>query len=163
MNGLDIAILIILVLFVIKGALRGLIKELCSLIGLVMAAVIAFHYYTPLAEKLAAMSQLPLQLCVIITLVLLFVATMIIFTVIGAVLSRFIRLLFLGGFNRVLGALFSLLQGTFVLALVLYGLSLAQLPSAVKPQFKKSQLRPPFVELGESMVKLSVRYLDKVS
>ena len=163
MNGLDVGILIILALFVVKGALRGLVKEICSLVGLVVAAGVAFHFYTPLAHKLADMSQLPLQLCVIVTLVLLFVATMIIFTVIGVVLSRFVRLLFLGGFNRVLGALFSLLQGTFVLALVLYGLSLAQLPSAVRSQFKHSQLRPPFVELGDKMVKLSVRYLDKVS
>jgi membrane protein required for colicin V production len=163
MNGLDIAILIILALFVIKGALRGLIKELCSLLGLVAAAGIAFHYYVPLAKTLAEMSQLPMQLCVIIALILLFVATMIIFTVIGVVLSRFVRLLFLGGFNRVLGALFSLFQGVFVLALVLYGLSLTQLPSAVKSQFRQSQLRPPFVELGDAMVKLSVRYLDKMS
>lgn len=163
MNGLDIAILVILALFIAKGAMRGLLKELCSLLGLIAAAAVAFRFYAPLAQKLADLSSLPLQLCVIASLVVLFVATMIIFAVLGAVLSRFVKLLFLGGLNRVLGALFSLLQGTLVLALVLYGLSLASLPAAVKPHFRKSQLQPPFVQLGEAVVKHSVRLLDQVS
>ncbi|MCD6525896.1 MAG: CvpA family protein [Desulfuromonas sp.] len=163
MNGLDIAILVILALFVAKGALRGLLKELCSLLGLVAAAAIAFRFYAPLAQYLADLSSMPLQLCVIASLLVLFVATMIIFAVLGVVLSRFVKLLFLGGLNRVLGAFFSLLQGTLVLALVLYGLSLASLPKAAQPYFKNSQLQPPFVQLGEAIVKHSVQLLDKVS
>lgn len=163
MNALDIGILIILLLFVVKGALRGLVKEICSLLGLVVAGTVAFRFYVPLAKQLEALISLPSELCVMIVLLLLFVLTMIIFAVIGALLSRFVKLLFLGGLNRVIGALFSLLQGTMVLALVLYGLSVASLPSSVKPLFKQSKLQPPFVQLGKVLTKHSVKLLDRVS
>jgi membrane protein required for colicin V production len=163
MNALDIGILVILALFVVKGALRGLIKEICSLVGLVAAAAIAFHYYIPAAKQLEAITPLPTQLCVGIALLLLFVLTMIIFAMLGALLSRFVKLLFLGGLNRVVGAVFSLLQGTLVLALVLYGLSQASLPPAVKPLFTQSQLCPPFVQLGQAVVKHSSKLFDKVA
>jgi len=163
MNTLDIAIFVILALFVVKGALRGLVKEICSLVGLVAAAAISFSYYIPVAKQLEALSPLPQQLCVIIALIALFVITMIIFALIGALLSRFVKLLFLGGLNRVLGATFSLLQGTLVLALVLYGLSQASLPPAIKPLFSQSQLCPPFVQLGQALVKQSTKLLDQVA
>ncbi|MEA3465067.1 MAG: CvpA family protein [Thermodesulfobacteriota bacterium] len=161
MNALDITILVILALFIVKGALRGLIKEICSLLGLVVAAVVSFRFYVPLANQLEALSSLPSQLCVMIVLLLLFVLTMIIFSVLGAILSRFVKLMFLGGLNRVVGALFSLLQGTLVLALVLYGLSQVSLPDSTKVLFKQSQLQPPFVQLGKVMVKRSGRLLDR--
>jgi membrane protein required for colicin V production len=78
-------------------------------------------------------------------------------------LARFVKLLFLGGLNRVTGAVFSLLQGTLVLALVLYGLSQTSLPPVVKPLFNQSQLCPPFVQLGQSVVKHSSKLFDKVA
>ncbi|MDY0213141.1 MAG: CvpA family protein [Desulfuromonadaceae bacterium] len=163
MNVLDIAILAILLLFTLKGCLRGLLKEVCSLVGLVAAAVIAFTFYAPLAARFSAWLHLPLQVCVVAVLILLFVLTMMFFSLLGAILSRFVRLLFLGGFNRVLGALFSLLQGTMLLALVLYGLSHSALPRSVASTFDASLLRPPFVELGADLVRYSQKLFTQVS
>ncbi|MFA5699775.1 MAG: CvpA family protein [Desulfuromonas sp.] len=163
MNVLDIAILAILFLFTLKGSLRGLLKEVCSLVGLVAAAVIAFTFYAPLAARLSAWLHLPLQVCVVAVLILLFVLTMLFFSLLGAILSRFVRLLFLGGFNRVLGALFSLLQGAMILALVLYGLSHSALPRTVESAFAASRLRPPFVELGADLVRYSQKLFTQVS
>lgn len=163
MNALDIGILVILTLFIVKGAVLGLIKEVSTLVGLVVAAAVSFRFYLPLAEQLEQASALPSQLCVMITLLALFIGTMIIFSVLGVVLSRFVKLLFLGGLNRVFGALFSLVQGVLVLALVLYGLSLASLPTSVKPLMNQSELQPPFVQFGKAIVKHSVRLLDQFS
>jgi len=163
MNILDIAILAILLLFTLKGCLRGLLKEVCSLVGLVAAAVIAFTFYAPLAERVSAWLHLPLQLCVVVVLILLFVLTMLFFSIVGAILSRFVKLLFMGGLNRVLGALFSLMQGVLILALVLYGLSHSVLPHAVESTFDASRLRPPFVELGDDLVRHSQKLFQRVS
>ena len=163
MNILDIAILAILLLFTLKGCLRGLLKEVCSLVGLAAAAVIAFTFYAPLAERVSAWLHLPLQLCVVVLLILLFVLTMVFFSIIGAILSRFVKLLFMGGLNRVLGALFSLMQGVLILALVLYGLSHSSLPHAVESTFDASRLRPPFVELGDDLVRHSQKLFQRVS
>ena len=163
MNILDIAILAILLLFTLKGCLRGLLKEICSLVGLVAASVVAFTFYAPLAESVSAWLHLPLQLCVVVVLILLFVLTMVFFSIVGAILSRFVKLLFLGGLNRVLGALFSLMQGALILALVLYGLSNSALPHAVESAFDASRLRPPFVEFGGDMVRHSQKLFQQVS
>lgn len=163
MNSLDIGILVILTIFIAKGAILGLIKEISTLVGLVVAAAVSFRFYPPLAGQLEQISGLPSQLCVMITLLALFVGTMIIFSIIGVVLSRFVKLLFLGGLNRVFGALFGLVQGILVLALVLYGLSLASLPGSVKSLMKQSELQPPFVQLGKAVVKHSGRLFDQVS
>lgn len=163
MNILDIAILAVLLLFTLKGCLRGLLKEVCSLVGLVAAAVISFTFYAPLAERVSAWLHLPLQLCVVVVLILLFVLTMVFFSIVGAILSRFVRLLFMGGLNRVLGALFSLMQGVLILALVLYGLSNSALPYAVESIFDASRLRPPFVEFGSDLVRHSQKLFQQVS
>lgn len=163
MNALDITILVILALFAVKGAMRGLLKEVCSLLGLGAGALVALRFYAPLAAQLSELAHLPMQLCVMVTMIVLFVLTMIIFSVAGAVMSRFVKLLFLGGLNRVLGALFSLLQGTLILALVLFGLSLTRMPETVRPLFKQSRLQPPFVQLGDALFKHSAKLFDQVS
>ncbi|MGW8312271.1 MAG: CvpA family protein, partial [Desulfuromonadales bacterium] len=41
MNGIDIVILVILCGFLLKGLLRGLLKEVCSLAGLFVGAFLA--------------------------------------------------------------------------------------------------------------------------
>jgi membrane protein required for colicin V production len=69
----------------------------------------------------------------------------------------------MGGLNRVLGALFSLMQGVLILALVLYGLSHSALPRAVESSFDASRLRPPFVEFGSDLVRHSQKLFQQVS
>ena len=79
---------------------------------------------------------------------LLFLVTLLFFALLGLVLSRFLKLVFLGGFNRVLGGLFGLVQGVVVLALILYGLSVTDW---FKETRQASRLAPPFIALGEQI------------
>lgn len=153
MNSLDLVLLVILTLFALKGALRGLLREVCSLVGLLAATLVASSFYAPLASQLQQWLQLPLLLCVTLVVLLLFLLTMAFFAALGGLLSRVVRLLFLGWFNRVLGALFGLTQGLVLLALVLYGLAQIPLPELVQPAFRRSQLRPAFVDLGEDLLR----------
>ena len=110
MNGIDIAILVILCGFLLKGLLRGLFKEVCSLAGLFVGAFLAFRYHGPLADALLEQADIPAQIAVAICFTVLFLATMVFFLVLGFLLSRFVKLLFLGGFNRLIGGLFGLSQ-----------------------------------------------------
>ena len=48
---IDILLLIILVGGIIVGAKRGLIVQLIHMIGFVVALIVAFKYYKPLAEN----------------------------------------------------------------------------------------------------------------
>ena len=159
MNGIDIAILIILCAFLLKGVLRGLLKEICSLAGLFIGAFLAFRYHGPLAEVLLKQMDLPAQVAVAITFTALFLATIIFFMVVGFLLSRFVKLLFLGGFNKVLGGLFGLSQGVLLLAVVLFALSLHPPPWGMDKLMKEAYLAPPFAELGEAILDGSRRIL----
>lgn len=151
MNLVDVAILVVLALFVVKGLLRGLLKELCSLLGLFGGLAIALLFHPYLAEGLLKSFSLPPQLCVVIAFAALFLLTVLLFALIGAILSRFIKLLFLGGFNRVAGGLFGILQGGAVLILVLFGLSRSPLPDQARFLLHQSRLAPPLVDMGDTL------------
>jgi len=159
MNGIDIAILVILCGFLLKGLLRGLLKEVCSLAGLFVGAFLAFRYHGPLAEALLEQVDLPAEIAVAITFTVLFLATMIFFLVLGFLLSRIIKLLFLGGFNRLIGGFFGLSQGVLLLAVLLFVLSLRPLPWDMDKVMKTAYLAPPFVDLGDAVLQGSQRVL----
>lgn len=159
MNGIDIAILVILCGFLLKGLLRGLLKEVCSLAGLFAGAFLAFRYHGPLADTLLKTVDLPAQVAVAITFTVLFLATMTFFLVLGFLLSRFVKLLFLGGFNRLIGGLFGLFQGVLLLAVVVFALSLRPLPWGMSKMMKEAYLTPPFVALGSAVLEGSQHIL----
>jgi membrane protein required for colicin V production len=73
------------------------------------------------------------------------------FAVLGFVLNRFVKLVFLGGFNRLAGAIFGIVQGVVILSMILLALSSSAAPEGLKKTVKRSQLAPPFVTLGESI------------
>lgn len=159
MNGIDIAILVILLGFLLKGLLRGLLKEFCSLAGFFVGAFLAFRYHAPLAEVLLKQIDIPTQLAIGLAFATLFLSTMVFFLVLGFLLSKFIKLVFLGGFNRILGGFFGLAQGVLLLAVVLFALSLRPLPMGLDKVMKTSRLAPPFVDLGHAILEGSRRVL----
>ncbi len=159
MNGIDIAILVLLCGFLLKGLLRGLLKEVFSLAGLFVGAFLAFRYHGPLADALLEQVDLPTQVAVAITFTTLFLATMTFFLLLGFLLSRFMKLLFLGGFNRLIGGVFGLSQGVLLLAVVLFTLSLRPLPWGLDKMLTSAYLSPPFINLGGSVLEGSRRIL----
>jgi membrane protein required for colicin V production len=152
MNLLDFAILAMLAGFLLKGLFRGLLRELCSMVGLFGGLFLALRFHAPLAELLVDALGWSPRVCVVLAFVSLFLLTIFFFGLLGFLLSRFVKLLFLGGFNRVAGGLFGLLQGGLLLTLVLFGLSRSPLPQMAKDALAQSQLAPPFVRFGETLL-----------
>ena len=148
MGLVDIAILVILCFFLLKGIFRGLLREVCSLLGLVLGGVFAFTFHLPLAQFLQDSFTLPSQLCVWGSFLAIFLLMVILFAVIGFVLNRFVKIIFLGGFNRLAGAVFGIVQGVVLLAMIVLALNSSVAPAAVKGMIKRSQLAPPFATLG---------------
>lgn len=152
MSFVDIGILGILGLFLFKGVIRGLLKEVCSLLGLSLGGVFAFTFYLPLAQTLQDSFPLPAQVTVWGSFIAIFLSVIIIFAVLGFVLHRFVRLVFLGGFNRVAGALFGLVQGVVLLSMILMALNASVVPPSARNLLHESQLAPPFATLGTSIL-----------
>lgn len=149
MNAVDIVILAVLAVLLFKGVWLGFIHEACGLAGLGVGSVVAARYHVALAGTLPAWAGLPQWLLSAACFAVLFLASVLGFVLLGILLSRFIKLVFLGGFNRVLGGLFGLVQGVVLLALVLYGFSQTDW---FKGSRQQSRLTPPFVALGEQLM-----------
>ncbi len=150
MAFIDIVILVILVIFLIKGIWRGLLKEVCSLLGLVLGGLFAFTFNQPVAEWLQASYGLPARLSVWGSFLVIFLLVIFLFGVVGFVLNRFVKLIFLGGFNRLAGALFGIVQGVVIVSILLLALSSNLAPGWSRSRIAESQLAPPFVTLGRA-------------
>ena len=161
MSYIDIGILGILGFFLLKGVIRGLLKEVCSLLGLVLGGVFAFTFHLPLAQYLQDSFGLPAQLCVWVSFLAIFLLVAVIFGVIGFVLHRFVKLVFLGGFNRMAGALFGLVQGVVLLSMIVLALNSSVVPKSAKGLMKDSQLAPPFAELGQAIFAGSTKLVGR--
>jgi membrane protein required for colicin V production len=151
LGWLDIGILVVLAMFLIKGVLRGLLKEVCSLLGLILGGVFAFTFHLPLAQFLQDSFHLPAQLCIWGSFLAIFLLMVLLFAVLGFVLNRFVKLVFLGGFNRLAGAIFGIVQGVVILSMILLALNSSVAPDRLRGTVQHSQLAPPFVTLGESI------------
>lgn len=160
MNFIDVAILAVLAGFLLKGVLRGLLREICSLCGLVVGTLLALRFYGPLAETMASTFRLPKAFCAAVTFGLLFLAAVLTFWGIGCLLTRFVKLPLLGGMNRVAGGFFGLAEGMLLLAVVLYSLGGGS-PRFLQPSLKASQLAPPFRQLGLNVFRGGHYLLEK--
>ena len=153
MNFVDVMLLIIIGVFLLKGLLRGLVKELCSLVGLIVGSLLAFRFHGPLAESMVKAFSLPASVCVVLAFLAIFLSILLVFGLIGMLLSKYVKLLYVGGLNRVAGGIFGLVQGVLILSVVMFGLSVSPLPDWGKMAVGDSALTPPFVQLGEKVFK----------
>ncbi len=158
MNYLDIGILTVLAGFLIKGVWRGLLREVCELAGLLLGALIAFRFHAPLGDVLMSVFEISSRFAAVAAFALLFISTVLFFALLGYLLSRFVRLLFLGGLNRVAGGFFGLAQGGLLVAVILFTFSLTELPEILEGMLIDSRLAPSFVDLGEAAFQESRRF-----
>lgn len=151
MGLVDILILVILGVFLLKGILRGLLREVCTLLGLLCGGLLAFYLHVPLSQWALETFGWPSQLCVTLSFLLVFLLTVMIFGALGYLLNRFVTLTLMTGVNRILGAVFGLAQGVVLLSLILFALSAADLPGDMGQQLQQAELAPPFSRLGQTI------------
>jgi membrane protein required for colicin V production len=109
MTWLDYGVIGVLLLSIAWGAWRGLVHEVLSLAGWVMAFLAANLLAAPLSESFPA--NMRPEFRVVGAFVLVFVATLVLTTLLTALVTKFIRVSVLQSLDRWLGALFGLLRG----------------------------------------------------
>ncbi len=132
MNFVDILIWAVLLLFVVKGFMKGLVKEACSLIGLLAGGWAACKYHHFLAEAVRTLIHLPQYFAEILSFILIFAVIGALFYLLGHLLTVVCKIMLLGWVNRIGGVIFGLLEGAFILCLVLYFGSMLPAPERVK-------------------------------
>jgi membrane protein required for colicin V production len=113
MTGLDYAVIVVLLLSVAWGAWRGVVREVFSLAGWILAFLAANLFAGPFAEVFPAAMRAELR--VLGSFLIIFVATLALATLATALLSKVVNKVGLGNLDRWLGALFGLVRGLVVL------------------------------------------------
>lgn len=117
MTWLDYAVLGVLGVSVAWGIWRGLVREIVSLLGWLVAFLSAMLFAGPLAVHLPASLPSP-ELRAIAAFVAIFIAALVVTTLLGVVLSHLVKAVGLGGLDRALGALFGVARGLLLLAAI---------------------------------------------
>ncbi len=114
MNGIDIAILIIMGLSCLMGIVRGFTKEVLGLFTWAGAAFAAYMTY-PLASEFARGHIANPMIADSVTGVVLFILYLIVFSIITFNISNAVRSSSIGGLDRGLGLAFGVIRGSILI------------------------------------------------
>jgi len=129
MTIFDHALIIILLLSIIYGLTRGVIKEILSIVGWVAAFVVANKFAGLLAPYMP--DSIPGDnLKGLAALVVLFIGTLFVTGIIVSLVSSLISSVGLGWLNNFLGAVFGLLRGCLIAGVIVYLAGFTALPKA---------------------------------
>jgi membrane protein required for colicin V production len=114
MTWLDYAVLIVLAASILWGVWRGLVHEVVSVASWVLAFLAANLLAGPLGEALPK-SMLTPEARVLVSFVVVFIATLVVCTVVGSLLSKMMKVAGLGPLDRTLGGVFGLVRALVIL------------------------------------------------
>lgn len=140
MTWIDIAAMVVVVLSLLLGVMRGLVREIFSLTAWVLAAVIAAVYGPWVAKYVPPLIPGPL-FATVAGFLIVFVVVLIAAGIIGLLLTRMIRAAGLGAGDRFLGGVFGVLRGVIIMAIAVMIASLTPLTQEVV--WKSSVVVPP--------------------
>jgi membrane protein required for colicin V production len=151
MNLLDIVIICVMVLLIVKGLLRGFIRETASLAGVVLGILLGHHFQPELSAHLK--SYLPqTSLLPVISFSVIFGFVLISCNLLGYLVKLVFEKSFLGWLDRTLGLGLAVTKGVILtyLGIVL----LTFFVPAKTPLIARSKLAPWIVVSYQSMVRL---------
>lgn len=114
MNGLDFAVIAVMLISVAIGVLRGAVREVMNIAGWVLAFVLAYNFAPDLAKTFADWAAEPV-LRLVAAWIAIFLLALLAVAVITSLVSGLIKQLGLGGMDRGVGALIGAARGFLVL------------------------------------------------
>lgn len=146
-STLDWLIIGVVVLSSLLSLKRGFVKEVISLLTWIVAFVVAVKFTSP-AQTLLTEEVQNDQIRYIVTFVGLFIATLVLGSLVNFVLSSLIQVTGLSGTDRLIGMLFGFVRGSLIVVAFISLLSLS--PAIEKMEFwTESQFAPQLVVLKD--------------
>jgi len=152
MNLFDIIILIVLILFALKGLVRGLVNEASSLTGLVLGGWLAYRFYPSLSVPIRSTLHLPAHISSFLAFMLLLLMTGIVAHIAGNILTAALKLVMLGSLNRLGGVLIGLAEGALLLCLLFSTATAGFMPEALKQKVRASESANLFAVTGDRIL-----------
>ena len=144
LNALDLLLIGILLISLIWGLFRGLVREVLALSSWVLAGWLAWQYGATLGDYLMTWLSSE-RLSYFAGLGAVFTFSLVAFTLISTVTYKQFRISGLTAMNRALGAIFGIARGLVVSTLLLFGAQFS--PANEANWYKDSELIPYFAPL----------------
>ena len=154
MNWVDLTLLGVFALFGLRGFFRGLFREILSLAGLITGFFAAARYGAVAAQYVAQHWQWSPLLLKGSGFVAIFFVIYFAFNLIGWLLHRSERMLFLQTLNRAGGVAMGVVKGAALAALAVFLLnSSSLLTQPARDSFESAYLVRPLSQFGKSLIK----------
>lgn len=157
MTLLDWIVFIILLYFAFKGFQNGLVKEVLSIIGIILAIFLSIRYMNAGAGLINSFFPNNIHYVPYIAAFIIFFGTLIIVHLIIYILNKLLKIVALNLPNRFLGLLFSTLKAGLLLSLILILLSGFNIPN--QKARKQSVTYPYIITLAPATFNV-IAYLD---
>ena len=146
MNYLDIIIAIILLVFGFKGLRKGLIIEVVTLLAFGVGIYGAMHFSDFTAERLQEVMEINPNYLNTVAFVLTFVVLVVLVNIIGRLVSKAIKNLNLGFFDKLGGFFFGIAKGVLLCSTVLLVLNNLQWTGIIKEEVRQKSVFYSYVE-----------------
>ena len=152
MNLFDIIILVVLILFALKGVVRGLVNETFSLTGLILGGWVAYRFYPVLSVPIRTTLHLPAHVSAFLAFMLLLLVTGIVAHIVGNILTAALKLVMLGSINRLGGILIGAAEGALLLCMLFSTATAGFMPDALKRKVRASESANLFALTGDRIL-----------
>jgi membrane protein required for colicin V production len=154
MNLLDFLLLIPVVWLCIRGATKGFIIELATLIGIGLGILAGYYFADDLQELMKGYFSFSDKTTKVLAYILIVILVVIIVWIIGKIVEKSADMLALGWLNKLLGAIVGIAKGVLIVCLLLYILEKADPgQKVIKPDVKeKSMFYKPLMEVVHSVI-----------
>jgi len=119
MNYLDIILVIPLLWGLYKGVSKGIIKELASLMALIVGIYGAVHFADSIQPYIKNSLSIESSFLPILSFAITFIGIVLVVRVIGFIVDKIIKLVALGFISRVLGGVFGALKTAYIISALL--------------------------------------------
>jgi membrane protein required for colicin V production len=149
MTFFDYAVLTIVGLSVIFSVMRGLVKEVLSILGWVAAFYVGRTYTSQLVPMMPP--DIPTEsLRILAAFLVLFLATLLLSTLLAIAISAVFKKIGLGWLNRLLGAFFGVLRGVLIVCILVFLAGLTEIPKDAR--WKNAMFSSPIEALVIGML-----------
>jgi membrane protein required for colicin V production len=153
---MDIAVIVIIALFTIRGAWIGFIRQLAFIVALVLAFLVAGAFSRQLAAFLKPLDASP-QLNFLLIYGALLLAVYVVVTLLGVALTKMVKVTMLGGADRILGGIFGLAKGIFLATLLFMAIAGIMSESA---EFLRRSFSYPYLSSSAKALSWFIRDQD---
>lgn len=123
---LDIVLLVLFLYFLYSGYSKGFIKQTSTILGIIVALLIAINYYQWFEKYLLPYVDVSEQMLQFLSFAVLFILVNIFIHLLGVIFKKILDMLFLDPLDHVAGAVLGLLKGGLIAYFLV--LILAQIP-----------------------------------